>query len=239
MGLKKPKRRTKMKKLILAVFVFGLFLAACAGKGAVKGEIAKIDTGVERAIIDYKGAGLGEARPQWVSAAVNDDYAQLEAMPRLKDKLAVIAIERGKNLDLLKSWANNFSIQSQLSRQISNKIRAEFGGGQGGDKNSTEEAASFGRDVAATLSKTTISGLAKEVDYWVKMRVTDKTKKTVEEYYEYYVVYSISRANLEYQIDVALGKIQAKDQKQSEIKAEVKDAIKRLRASDLVESEIQ
>ncbi|MDR3049832.1 MAG: hypothetical protein LBV16_08385 [Elusimicrobiota bacterium] len=232
----------KLKKfapsLLSFVFAVILFAGCGAGKVGIASPAAKAAPKVERVILDYKGAALGTEVPAWVEAAINDDYQTLESMPRFKDRLAVIAIESGKNLDLLKSWANNFAIQSQLSRQISNKVSAEFGGGQQGDKNS-EESVSFIREVVATLSEAKISGLSKEMDYWLKIRTIDNSKKTETEQYTYYVVYSINKADLQRQIDIALGKIAAKNQEQQEIKTEVIDAVKRLRPSDTVPAETQ
>jgi len=232
--------KTKKAAVVCFSFMAGIILfAGCAAKQAgIASAPAAIAQKVERTIVDYKGAPLGQDIPKWIEDATDDNYAALEQLPRFKDKIAVVAIENGQNLDLLKSWANNFSIQAQLSRQISNKIEAEFGGGQQGDKNSGDSV-SFIREIVATLSKAKISGLAKEMDYWIKLRTTDKEKKTQEEHYIYYVVYSINKANLEYQIDVALGKIQAKTQEQTEIKTEVVDSIKSLRSSDLVAEDNQ
>jgi hypothetical protein len=77
------------------------------------------------------------------------------------------------------------------------------------------------------------------MDYWIKMRTTDLEKKTSEERYIYYVVYSISKANLDYQIDLALGKVQAKNQEQVELKTEILDSVKKLKISDLVKQDNQ
>ncbi|MDR0823426.1 MAG: hypothetical protein LBN20_06585 [Endomicrobium sp.] len=225
-----------LSMLLSFTFAVVLFAGCGASKVGVAAPAAKIASKVERVILDYKGAALGSEIPTWVESAVNDDYQTLESMPRFKDRLAVVAIENGKNLDLLKSWANNFSVQAQLSRQISNKISAEFGGGQQGDKNS-EESTTFIREVVATLSEAKISGLSKEMDYWLKVRTIDKDKKTEVEQYTYYVVYSINKADLQRQIDIALGKIAAKNQEQQEIKTEVVDAVKRLRPADIASAE--
>lgn len=222
-----------MRKFFLFAPIVLLFISCSAKNVSKQGHMAKIDSGIERIIIDYKGAGIGEARPDWVSAAVNDDYAAFDNMERFKDKIAVIGVERGQNLDLLKSWANNFNIQAQISRQISNMISAEFGGGQQGDKNSSEEADTFIREIVASLSKARIVGLRKEMDYWIKMRMIDKVKKEMKEYYEYFVVYSIGKESLEHQINVSLGKIEAKTQKQKEIKTQVESRVLSLSTENL------
>lgn len=189
---------------------------------------------IDRVIVDYKGAGVGIEIPAWVEAVASDDFKTLENLSSSKDKdrLPVTAVERGKNLDLLKSWANNFSVQAQISRAIQNKVAAEFGGNQEGDKNS-EENANFVKELVATFSRVNISGLTKEKDFWVKLKVRDNNKKTEEEVYEYYVWYSISHKDLKEQIDIALGKVEAKTQKQKEMKNEVKDALAKLKSEDL------
>jgi hypothetical protein len=232
-------RRKKTAVFVLSFFAGLILFAGCGAKqGGIASEPSKIDQQIVRTIVDYKGAPLGQEIPKWINDIVNDEYEALEQLPRFKDKIAVVAIENGNNLDLLKSWANNFSIQAQLSRQISNKISAEFGGGLQGDKNS-QESMTFIREIVATLSQTKISGLAKEMDYWIKIRTTDKEKKTQEEHYIYYVVYSISKANLDHQIDVALGKVQAKNQEQTELKTEIIDSVKKLRTSELSDQDNQ
>lgn len=197
-----------MKKniVVCGVAAISCFLVGCASTKTAKP--AKQAKEIERVMVDYKGAALGTGIPLWVEAAVNDDYVALQNLPEFKDKdrLPVIAVERGKNLDLLKSWANNFSAQAQVSRAIQNKVSAEFGGNQEGDKNA-EENANFVKELVATFSNTKISGLKKERDYWIKMKTRDNYNKTEEQQYEYYVLYSIDNKDLQHQIDVALGKV--------------------------------
>ena len=96
-----------------------------------------------------------------------------------------------------------------------------------------EENANFIKELVATFSNTKISGLKKERDYWVKMKIRDNYNKTEEQQYEYYVLYSISNKDLQHQIDVALGKVAAQTQVQKEMKNEVKDALAKLKSEDL------
>lgn len=222
----------KMKTMFL---VFGwaamgaILLGSCASKkSAIKAAAPpKVDKSVERVILDYKGAGVGAEIPAWVEAAIEDDYETIAKMPRFEGKMPIVDYGYGQNLDLLRSWVNNFNVQAGLSRRIGNTIEATFGGAQLGDKN-TPENNNFVKEIVATFSGITISGLTKEMDFWTKLRITDKEKKTQEERYEYYVAYSISEEDLKYQIDLAMGKIAAKTKEQEEIKTDVADAIKRV-----------
>lgn len=219
-----------------SIFAVLCFVVGCSSTQTAKH--VKQGKEIERVVVDYKGSVLGAEIPAWVEAAINDDFVSLQNLPEFKDKdrLPVIAVERGKNLDLLKSWANNFSAQAQVSRAIQNKVSAEFGGNQEGDKN-IEENSNFIKELVATFSNTKISGFKKERDYWVKMKTRDNYNKTEEQEYEYYVLYSISNKDLQYQIDVALGKIAVKNQKQQELKNEVKDVLAKLKSEDLSTSD--
>ena len=82
------------------------FLVGCASTQTAKP--AKQAKEIERVIVDYKGAAFGADIPSWVEAAVEDDYVTLQNLPEFKDKdrLPVVAVERGKNLDLLKFYGN-------------------------------------------------------------------------------------------------------------------------------------
>jgi len=67
------------------------------------------------------------------------------------------------------------------------------------------------------------------MDYWIKLRIVDRGKGTQTEEYRYYVVYSIPEDILQRQIDIALGKIPAKNKEQQEIKKDVENAMKSAR----------
>ncbi len=220
--------------LCAVVLSLGMLTACASGSKVKPAEAAQQAKEIERVIVDYKGSTLGAEIPAWVQDVSDDNYEALQNLPSFKDTklIPVVAVERGKNLDLLRSWANNFSVQSQIARAIQNKVSAEFGGNQEGDKNS-EENRNFVKELVATFSQTNISGLKKEKDYWIKLKVRDNYKKTEEEFYEYYVLYSIDSTVLQEQIDIALGKVEAKTQAQKEMKNEVKDALAKLKGEDL------
>ena len=228
---------------IVLMFLTGMFLlASCAPKISQsqanfaqpsKPKVAAAAPEIKRTTLDYKGASLGSEIPQWTMAIAEDDYERVEKEERFKDRQLIFVVEYGKNLDLLRSWANNFSAQAQVSRLISNKVQAQFGGIQEGDKNSSDEADSYLKEIVATLSNIKISGLRKERDFWIKVRIVDNEKQTTTEQYEYYLMYSINKQDLQRQIDIELGKISAETQKKRELKAEVSKAMKALTDQDM------
>jgi hypothetical protein len=210
-----------------------LVLASCAGAPAVRGTgegsaspVPQPAKTIERIRLDYKGAAIGADIPDWVEWAIDNDYDAITRLSRFRGRVPIINYAQGKNLDLLRSWVNNFNIQAQVSRQIVNYVEANFGGAQLGTKDSPENQ-QFLKEVVGTFSNTTINGLSQDLDYWILLRTVDHTKETETELYNYYVVYSIAEEDLNYQIAQAMGKVTAKNAEQQEIKLDVEEAMKK------------
>jgi hypothetical protein len=230
--------------------IFGMLaalaaLASCAGSSARKdaptgtiagtgAEAPKIVNNIERIRVDYQGAVTGSEIPAWVQAAIDFDTESLGKLPGFEGKIAVVDYGVGQNLELLRSMVNNFNVQSSVARRISNYVEANFGGEQLGDKNTTENR-SFVEDVVATFSRVEINGLTREKEYWVKLRIIDRGKKTETEQYYYYVLYSISEQALNEQIARAMSDIPAKNRDQEEIRSNVEDAMRRAAYSSVEE----
>jgi hypothetical protein len=178
--------------------------------------------------IDYQGAAIGSNVPEWVEAAVNSDLDTIKKMPRFKGKEPIVDWGNGQNLDLLRSFVNNFNVAAGVSRRITTYVEAEFGGSQLGSKDSPDNR-NFVKEIVGSFSNAEFSGLAREMDYWIKLRIVDRGKGTQTEEYRYYVVYSIPEDILQHQIDAALGRVSAKNQEQQEIKRDVENAMKSAR----------
>jgi hypothetical protein len=222
--------------------ITALVLAACAsgpkGTGTGSGDAAPQKAAashIERIRVDYKGAAIGSDIPAWVEAAVDDDYQKILQLPQFKGKVPMVNYGTGQNLDLLRSWVNNFNMQAEFSRRVSNSVTAKFGGTQLGSKD-TPENRNLLQEIIGTFSRTEINGLAKEMDYWIKLRTIDRQQGSESEQYYYYVIYSISQDDLDYQIAQALGKVAAKTKEQEELKADVQTAMKEAAAFGSIEA---
>jgi hypothetical protein len=240
----------KVKELIRNAGMIGIMavLVSCAGspeKGGpaavtIEGtgaDVPKTANNIERIRVDYQGAVTGSEIPAWVQAAIDFDTESLQKLPGFEGKIAIVDYGVGQNRELLRSMVNNFNIQASVARRISNYVEANFGGEQLGDKN-TAENKSFVEEVVATFSKVTISGLAKEKEYWVKLRTIDRDKKTDSEQYYYYVLYSIPEQVLNEQITRAMTNIPAKTKDQEEIRSSVEEAMKRAAYNSIEEGNI-
>lgn len=208
-------------KFVLSAFVLVFLFSSCQSTSNAAVTVSKR---VEREMIDWKGASIGSEIPSWVVDAVDQNYKAISQLPQFENKLIFFAEDQGKNLDMLKSWVNNFNVQGAFSKSVSNFVISKFGGEQAGSKND-ETSESFLKEITSTYSKTEINGLSKELDYWVKTRYIDNDKKTSEDIYQYFVVYAIDKNELKLQLDRALGLVEAKEESQKKLKVEVSAAI--------------
>jgi hypothetical protein len=204
---------------------------AGTGQGSASATPAKSQA-VQFVRIDYQGAAIGSEVPTWVDLAINRKLEEIKKIQRFEGKVPFIEEGSGQNLDLLRSWVNNFNAQAGVSRRIVNYVEAQFGGALTGNKD-TPENQNFLKEIIASLSSAQFSGLAKEMDYWIKLRIIDNSKGTEREEYRYYVIYSMAEADLQYQIDRAMGRISAKNQEQRELKNDVEEALKQVRFNSI------
>ena len=179
---------------------------------------------VERELIDWKGAAIGQDVPQWVAYAVDSDYESLSKLKNLEGKRVFLAENRGKNLNVLKSWTNNFDVQGGFSRALQNQVVAAFGGALEGSINDSEDA-SYLNELVGSFSKAKITGLVKQQDYWVQTRIIDNDAKTTDDVYQYFVIYSMEESDYRNQIDKVLGVSDPKTEKQEQLRADARDVM--------------
>ena len=220
-----------MKKIleIGVVLVAVSMLASCASKPETEESKPKVSKTVEREMIDWKGASIGSELPDWIYSAVDNDVLALSTLPQFENKIIYFAEDQGQNLDLLKSWVNNFNVQASFSRELSNFVIAKFGGEQNGSKNE-DEVQMYLNELVASCSKAEINGLGKKLDYWVKTRYIDKELDTIKDVYQYFVVFAIDKDDFKLQMDRVLGRVEAKTEAQRKLKADVKLAIEEAQA---------
>ena len=220
-----------MKKILkIGVVLFAVsMLASCASKPETEESKPKVSKTVEREMIDWKGASIGSELPDWIYSAVDNDVLALSTLPQFENKIIYFAEDQGQNLDLLKSWENNFNVQASFSRELSNFVIAKFGGEQNGSKKE-EEVQMYLNELVASCSKAEINGLGKKLDYWVKTRYIDKELDTIKDVYQYFVVFAIDKDDFKLQMDRVLGRVEAKTEAQRKLKADVKLAIEEAQA---------
>jgi hypothetical protein len=217
-------KKMKILEKLGIIFVSIFLVISCASKPAVEEQKPVVSKKVEREMIDWKGASIGSNIPEWLYYAVDNDVKAISNLPDFENKIIYFAEEQGKNLDLLKSWVNNFNIQATFSRELSNFVIAKFGGELNGSKNE-ENMEMYLNELVATCSRAEINGLGKKLDYWVKTRYTDNELDIMTDTYQYFVVYAIDKDDFRIQLDRVLGKVEAKTEVQKKLKSDVQKAI--------------
>ena len=183
-------------------------LASCATTSPVKNEVK---SGAQ--IIDWQGAELGRAVPEWVYAVNDSDKAALLKLPEMEGKIAFSVTGTGKDRDLLKVWVDTNDASAELSKLIQENVTATAEAGTRGNKDEDKDAAKkMVQAITTVFSNSQFSGFIKERDFWTQVHRPDGEKE-----YRYYVLYSIDRENLSRQIDIALGKISVENEKEQEL----------------------
>lgn len=170
--------------------------------------------------IDYQGASLGRAVPEWVDYTTSTGKDRLSKILGLDGKeIYVYNIPDGNDLELIRA-NTQINAFAQIAYQIKSGISASATNRLEGSTlpGATKQQAL--ESVNAIAAQIVISGFTLDADFWQKLQ-WDDGKQTIE----YYAVYTIGREELKHQIDLALGKIDAKTQAEREAKEAMRTAV--------------
>jgi hypothetical protein len=173
-------------------------------------------------IVDWRGRSAGAARPAWLLPAIEDDYYELENLPRLRGKKPVILHRDGANLPVLEAWVNT-QAYTECGQRIRTAVETAAQNATEGDL-ASGDAITLVRQFSSLYSQATITGFGKEMESWIKTR----SRATGREKYSYYVIFSIADDALESSIAETFGRVEAKTRQQADIKAKLEDQMVRL-----------
>jgi hypothetical protein len=218
----------KERIYVLALAALAVLLNACAGSPQTPREArqpgAVVPSGIQRdkVVIDWSGANLGRQIPEWVGWVGDGDPDDLlSTLPRVSGKKTIAVSSEGTDLDLLRVWVN-LQAQGNAATMIKTMVSNEAGGAaEGGTEVKKFAATQF----INAIAEAEISGLGRELDFWVKERSISTNKES----YTYYLVFGITEENYNFLIERALGKVQVQNQEQREMLDEIKDRAKKLR----------
>jgi hypothetical protein len=179
---------------------------------------------INYSITDWQGASLGREIPTWVGDATDKNKTALVSkIAELKDKEVYIHTDEAGDLDLIRANAQ-INAFAQISTQIKAAIATNAGNILSGNKGGSTDTATktqFVDSTAAVVSQNVVSGFTLDRDFWQKRKYQDG-KETVE----YLAVFAIRAEDLKHQMDLALGKIDAKTAEEREAKEAIRSAIK-------------
>lgn len=135
-------------------------------------------------LIDHKGVLAGAKIPKIITEALTEP-AQEIARNNFPDSYVFVTNQKGRSLDGVTTWAKNFDVQSQVSKQIQTFVNIESSSTVSGDKDLIETTMKVVTDI---VSKTSISGLQMQQDWWLKLEYEDGKQE-----YHYVAIYTIKK----------------------------------------------
>ncbi|MBQ7753196.1 MAG: hypothetical protein IJR80_06025 [Treponema sp.] len=198
-----------MKKLLLAAAMLTTLVTTNAF-GAKKGKVAK----QKIEIVNRPGLALGSDIPGWVLAVLEGDNKTIAKALKIDMKESQIFVfsNQGTDLEFLKNWTDQVDVQRQVANSFSLAVGQSANAvfqGTSGDENSKKLAMD---QTIKAISAIELNGLLKESQYWIQFRKPKQgvkiNKKSPDSafdyYYEYYVVFTMSRDIYDAQLDAAL-----------------------------------
>jgi len=138
-------------------------------------------------IIDHQYRGLKEV-PAWVTM----EQGELDEQPEFKDYMVFKESQQGKDLNAVKVWSQNFVIDDQISRLVSNRIQSKFSGAMVG---SVDGAEAYFEKIVKSMTSARVAGTRRHAEYWIMRRYTNPDDST-KDVYEYYVLVKVPIAEV-------------------------------------------
>lgn len=197
-----------MKKQVVFALLSVLIVAMLAGcatvdKSAGGGKLnAKATKRPD--IIDHKNMKWGKEPPEWVAM----DRDEIEKSGKYGDVyIFKFESERGKDLEGSELWLKNFSVGSEISRLVSQRVNDKAVSAAEGNK---DKVGAFTKELVSIVSQSTINGLKKESDYWVLQRYYDADGEAEGDYYSSLILYTIPKQILDGIVKEAIKQANAK-----------------------------
>jgi hypothetical protein len=191
--------------LVFAVAALAAVLTGCAGGPKTK-EVQAPDY-VEKTstyvVVDHKAKAVGQDVPDWVTMYISDGLSGVESLPQFQDKYVFVGEDTGTNLNALRQWTSGFTVSQEIARMVSSRVQAKFVGAAAGSPEA--EYGRYFEDVVKNMGSASFSGARKENDYWLLKRYLKSDRKSVDrEAYDFYVLVTIGKEDLEQQISKVL-----------------------------------
>lgn len=216
-----------MKKQVMLALSSILVIAVCVGCATVekssKGVTEKTKLNVKHAkrpdIIDHKNMKWGKEPPEWVSM----EKEEIEKSGTYGDVYVFkFESEKGKDLEGSQMWLKNFSIGSEISRLIAQRVEDRAVSAAEGNK---DQVAAFTKELVKIVSQATINGLKKESDYWVLQRYYNSDEEVEGEFYSALILYSVPKSTLDGIVKEAIKQANIKEPTKTLEEKDVRDTV--------------
>ena len=217
-----------MKKgFVLFSCILAILLASCASSPKTDGGSSKVILkGKQPEIIDHKNYQFGKEIPEWVSMEQYD----IEQLPRYKDVYVFkFQSDKSKDLEGAQVWLKNFTVASEVSRLISQRINDKAVSAASGNSSSLD---SYTKELVKLVSEANMNGLKKESDYWTCRRFYKPDGDVQGDFYSVFILYSIPRKTLDGIIKDAIAKANNKDKPKSQEEIDLRNMVNKAMTED-------
>ncbi|MCR5290455.1 MAG: hypothetical protein K6E51_10715 [Treponema sp.] len=195
-------------------------------------------------LVDYQGATLGAQIPEWVMLVADGQYSQAalaKAMPDLKGKKVFVTVGRGDSLQFVRNWTDLVDVEVQVGDTMQRVVT------KGVQASMSAQAASTGKEVdpttveqtlnmyKAAVSLVELNGLEKTASYWIE-NVTYEGDVQIDDYFEYYAVWTMDEKRYESQLTAAMKTVQENTSEGQALKEMIKGKLQNVVASSNDES---
>jgi hypothetical protein len=202
------------RAVFITVVVLAGILAGCAGG-------PKVNTSE----LDNKGNAIGVSTPEWIKLYVSQGVTAVQNQSQFRDRYCIIGEESSTNKQFALAWADSFSAQQLIGAMLRTTIESKYTAAVSGTSQSTGGAnsstaaggssADYKQEIDNVINavvNVSYSGAQRDSDWWVLTRRYDPDQKDVfSDEYTAYVLYTIPKSELNFQISKAMETAVAKD----------------------------
>jgi hypothetical protein len=177
--------------LVLTALVMSTgIIAACASSPKQKTEV-----------LDNKGAALGIATPNWVTAYVSGGNYTVEALSEYKNDHCFVVYYADSSRDFAINWVENASGPAQVAQMISTTVLSDAKEKSAGARGEAVSAAF--ENSAQAMGSASFTGMRKAGDWWQIVR----NKSTGVQEAQAFALYTVDKKRLDEQIALNLTNI--------------------------------
>lgn len=210
-----------MLKKAIVLFAIAALLASCASQPKIEKPVVTQEGKVQ--VIDDQ-YHLSRETPDWIFL----EPAEVEKASEYKGQYVFKGVSTGRDINGLQLWVKNFVVSSDLARFVSVRVQDKFVGAAAGDIDKLE---TYMEDVVKSVSEAQYSGARIVKQYWWQIR-RSKADGGIEDVYEYYVMYTVDKAQIDAAIKRALEESNQKVKPKSEDEQTARDRVKRVMESE-------
>ncbi|MDR1257118.1 MAG: hypothetical protein LBJ86_05170 [Spirochaetaceae bacterium] len=159
--------------------------------------------GKEQTELSNKGSIDKIPAPEWFTTYQREgNIVAVEALPAFKDRYCFIGEQRGPDLEFCQAFARQFDVQSQIAEMVRTNVAGELKATQAGSQAGMEAAID---NYVNNVLNVSVSGAQNAGDWWRAIREYDHDRKgAFEDYYEAYVLRTVSRQTLNQAVSQAM-----------------------------------